>query len=90
MHVIVVAHPRKINKDAKGNVELPTLYDIEQSAMWYNKADLGVIIHRRDGVTLARVAKSRYEDIIGKRGDTHFIFDEETAHFNEYIPEIFE
>ena len=90
VHVIVVAHPRKINKDAKGNVELPTLYDIEQSAMWYNKADLGVIIHRRDGVTLARVAKSRYEDVIGKRGDTHFIFDEETAHFNEYIPEIFE
>ena len=58
IHLIVVAHPRKVNKDKDGNVEIPTLYDIEQSAMWYNKCDLGVIIHRQAGVTMARTAKS--------------------------------
>lgn len=84
VHVVVVAHPRKINKDKDGNVEIPTLYDIEQSAMWYNKADLGVIIHRSNSVTAARVAKSRYEDVIGKRGQVLYTYDEETSHFHEY------
>lgn len=84
VHVCVVAHPRKINSDGEGNVEIPTLYDIEQSAMWYNKCDLGLIIHRQDGLTLARTAKSRYEDVIGKRGNTRFIYEEDSAHFYEY------
>jgi len=84
VHVCVVAHPRKVSKDKDGNIEIPTLYDIEQSAMWYNKADLGLIVHRENGVTRARVAKSRYEDMIGKRGEVLFTFNEETAHFYEY------
>lgn len=84
VHVIVVAHPRKVSKDKDGNVEIPTLYDIEQSAMWYNKADLGLIVHRQNSITAARVAKSRYEDIIGKRGQVLWTYDEETAHFHEY------
>ena len=84
VHIVVVAHPRKINKDKDGNVEIPTLYDIEQSAMWYNKADLGMIIHRNNSITAARVAKSRYEDVIGKRGQVLYTYDEETAHFHEY------
>lgn len=88
IHLIVVAHPRKVNKDKDGNVEIPTLYDIEQSAMWYNKCDLGVIIHRQAGVTMARTAKSRYEDVIGKRGQVLFTYDEETAHFYEYEEEL--
>tara|TARA_R100001530_G_scaffold135466_1_gene112737 strand:- start:804 stop:2375 length:1572 start_codon:yes stop_codon:yes gene_type:complete len=82
VHVLVVAHPRKLSKDKEGNIEIPTLYDIEESSMWYNKADLGLIIHRSDGLTLARVAKSRYEDMIGKRGQKLFRFQEETGHFN--------
>lgn len=84
VHVVVVAHPRKINKDKDGNVEIPTLYDIEQSAMWYNKADLGMIVHRNNSITAARIAKSRYEDIIGKRGQVLYTYDEDTAHFHEY------
>jgi twinkle protein len=85
VHVIVVAHPRKLNKDKDGNIEIPNLYDIEESSMWYNKTDLGLIIHRQDGLTLARVAKSRYEDMIGKRGQKLFMFDETSGHFNEYV-----
>ena len=51
--------------------------------MWYNKADLGLIVHRKDGITLARVAKSRYEDMIGKRGQVLFTFDSSTSHYME-------
>ena len=60
------------------------LYDIEESSMWYNKTDLGLIIHRQDGFTLARVAKSRYEDMIGKRGQRVFMYNEDSAHFDEH------
>lgn len=45
--VIVVAHPTKdVAKD--GSMRTPRLYDIEGSATWYNKADLGVIVERPD------------------------------------------
>lgn len=84
VHVIVVAHPRKIGKDSNGNIEIPTLYDIEESSMWYNKADLGLIVHRENGLTLARVSKSRYEDMIGKRGQCLFTFQSDSSQFTEY------
>ena len=84
VHVLVVAHPRKLSKDKEGNIEIPNLYDIEESSMWYNKTDLGLIIHRQDGFTLARVAKSRYEDMIGKRGQRVFMYNEDSAHFDEH------
>jgi hypothetical protein len=62
----VVAHPTKSAKDGDGNYKMPTLYDISGSANWYNKADLGVIVHREnEDDTLIKVQKSRYHDIIG-------------------------
>lgn len=40
------------------------------SAHWYNRADVGIIVHRKtDDETLIRVAKSRYHDQIGRPGD---------------------
>lgn len=44
--VILVAHPRKMNKDAMGNFDVPTLYDINGSANFYNKADYGITVFR--------------------------------------------
>jgi twinkle protein len=68
-HVIVVAHPAKLRKE-DGHLPVPTLYDIADSAMWANKADVGIIVHRKsDEETMIRVAKSRYHDQIGKPGD---------------------
>jgi hypothetical protein len=48
VHICVVAHPTKSVKDGDGNYKMPTLYDINGSANWYNKADLGVIVHRKE------------------------------------------
>ena len=48
--VIVVAHPTKeVGKDGHGR--MPTPYDIEGSAHWYNKPDHIVIVHRPDEAT---------------------------------------
>jgi twinkle protein len=45
--IILVAHPKKMNKQAGKNVyEVPTLYDVSGSAHFYNKADYGICIYR--------------------------------------------
>jgi twinkle protein len=45
--LILVAHPRKMNKTAAGKFEVPSLYDISGSANFYNKTDYGLTVHRR-------------------------------------------
>lgn len=70
VHLIVIAHPTKSTKDGDGKYRMPTLYDISDSANWYNKCDLGIIVHREsENDTLIKVQKSRYHDIIGRPGE---------------------
>lgn len=70
VHVIVVAHPQKPrDRDKDGNLRIPSLYDISDSAHWYNKADVGIIVHRTGDETLIRIAKSRHHTQIGTPKD---------------------
>lgn len=76
VHVAVVAHPAKMQRGPDGKVPQPTLYDISGSANWFNKADLGVIVHRSgEDATHVRVQKSRYHEIIGKPGTVAFSYN---------------
>lgn len=62
--VNLVAHPKKMERI--GNTyAVPTLYDINGSANFYNKADIGVIIHRdfENCRTDFRVQKVRFKDL---------------------------
>lgn len=68
-HMVVVAHPAKLRREPSGKYPIPSLYDISDSSHWYNKADVGVVVHREEGETTIRIAKSRYHDQIGKPGD---------------------
>lgn len=43
--VWIVAHP---TKPQKGVNQMPSLYDVSDSANWSNKADYGLVYHRRD------------------------------------------
>jgi twinkle protein len=84
--MMIVAHPTKQQKQ-DGKLTIPTLYDIEDSRHWYNKADVGVIVHLQDdGNTLVRVAKSRYHDDIGKPGDYILSYDTRTKKFTSPSP----
>jgi twinkle protein len=84
VHVCVIAHPTKSVKDADGKYKMPTLYDIAGSANWYNKADLGVIVHRETADdTLIKVQKSRYHEIIGKPGEVMMQFCADDRRFRE-------
>ena len=44
--VMLVAHPRKMDKQANGMYSKPNLYDINGSANFYNKSDYGISIYR--------------------------------------------
>lgn len=46
--IFLMAHPTKVKKD-NGNGGIPTMYDINGSANFYNKADFGIIVHRERG-----------------------------------------
>lgn len=90
VHVIVVAHPTKLRPEKPGNpLPIPTLYDISDSAHWFNKADVGIIIHRRDeDRTLIRIQKSRYHDQIGVPGDLEAMFLRDQGRYEILLPEV--
>lgn len=84
IHLIIVAHPTKIMKGPDGKYPIPGLYDISGGAVWNNKADLGVIVHREtEDDTRVKTAKSRYHDTIGKPGSVLMQFGKDTRRFTE-------
>ena len=81
IHLIVVAHPSKAIKYIKDKPVMPTLYDISDSAHWYNKADVGIVVHREGDYTKVRIAKSRYHDIIGRPGTKTYSYCKDKNRF---------
>lgn len=82
-HVIVVAHPAKMRRDKGGEYPVPDLYDISDSAHWSNKADVGIVVHRdfKTDETAIRVAKVRFQDVIGKPGEIKVRYNWKTASY---------
>ncbi|HZA27990.1 MAG TPA: DnaB-like helicase C-terminal domain-containing protein, partial [Gammaproteobacteria bacterium] len=73
VHVWVVAHPTKLQKDKNGEYPVPTPYDISGSAHWRNKADNCLCVWRDLGdknnrVVEVHVQKIRFSDI-GRAGE---------------------
>ena len=66
--VIVVAHPTKMKKDAAGDFEVPTLYDINGSANWYNKAFYGLCVYRKSDCTEIHVQKVKFKHLGATQG----------------------
>lgn len=84
----IIAHPTKGVGDG-GTIRVPTLYDIDGAAHWYNMLDLGIVVARgeENGLTMVRVAKVRYEDT-GERGDVYFKYNRDSRSFEyrDYTP----
>lgn len=81
--IIVIAHPAKPVKDRNGNIGMPTLYDISDGAMWRNKADYGVIVHRPDmkkDEILVSVQKIK-QKWMGRVGQTLMDYSFQTGRF---------
>ena len=79
---MVVAHPTKLSEKADGTLPIPNMYNIEDSRHWYNKCDVGMVVHRIADHTIVRVLKSRYHDILGTTGQVKFSFNPQTGKYN--------
>ena len=85
MHIWIVAHPTKLQKDRDtGEYPVPTLYDISGSAHWYNKADNGITVFRHLAADLTDiyVGKVRFREV-GQRGKATLAYCQEVGTYHE-------
>jgi twinkle protein len=86
VHIILVAHPTKMQKDEVGNYIVPNLYSISGSAHFFNTADNGITVYRRkqqDGgqdKTEIHVQKVRFK-WVGQTGLAGFDWEKETGNY---------
>lgn len=91
VHLVVVAHPQKPAGSRDGAIPEPSLYSISDSAHWYNKADVGVVLHPKRSdlghhFTQVRIAKSKYHDQIGFPGVVPMTLNTVTGRYSETSP----
>lgn len=82
--VAVVAHPQKMNVGKENTVREPNLYDISGSANWYNKADMGIVVHRpalNSNLVNVSVKKVRIKPEMGREGIVQFEFEQQARRF---------
>lgn len=85
IHVIIVAHPKKLQKEG-GKYPVPTPYDVSSSAHWRNKADCALCVWRdedRPGETVIYIQKIRRR-FVGKLGRVELRYDVATGKYREW------
>ena len=88
VHIIVVAHPAKLQKNKDGEYPRPSLYDISDSAHWANKPDVGIMIYpEENGLVKVETKKIRYRGTIGEIGEVTLRYDRYKHKFELMTPE---
>jgi twinkle protein len=85
VHTWLAAHPAKVQRNRDGEVPIPTLYDISGSAHFSNRADFGLIVHRKNPTspdTIVRIAKRRFR-WMGKPGEVEFTWYPRSGRYEE-------
>ncbi len=80
--LFVLAHPTK-EVGVGGKIRVPSLYDVDGSAHWFNKPDVGLVIHRPDcnlPQTAVHINKVRFRGT-GKVGKVMLSFNEQTSRY---------
>lgn len=78
----LVAHPRKMNKDAAGNFEIPNLYDINGSSNFYNKTDFGITVYRmpQSSISDIHIQKVKFKHL-GEPGKVQFAWNKNNGRY---------
>lgn len=83
VHLWLVAHPAKQYKREDGKYSVPGGYDISGSAHWFNKADMGMSVHRpnvHESISEVHIWKCRF-NWIGKQGKTSLSYEVPTGRY---------
>lgn len=87
IHIWLAAHPTKLRRKEDGSFPIPTGYDIAGSAHFFNKADMGITLHRPDlleNETEFHSWKVRFS-FTGKVGKTTMSYDMATGLYYERV-----
>jgi hypothetical protein len=84
IHLFIIAHPTKMQKDKNGVYPIPELYDIMGSSHWRNKADNGICVHRdfETEQTEIHIQKVKFR-YAGKQGIVNFKYDTKNGRYYE-------
>jgi twinkle protein len=87
-HCFLVVHPKKMEFDkASGKYEIPGLYDINGSANWYNKADIGLSMYKTgDGTNTLYIQKVKFK-YWGGVGEVNYNWNSDNGRYDEYAPD---
>jgi twinkle protein len=88
--VMVVAHPTKMYKDTKGNIEEPTMYNIKGGGEWYDASYHGLLVHRNyeDKTVKVKVLKCKFQQLGENGAEAHFNWDPKSGCFIPHYPEV--
>jgi len=82
----IVAHPRVLEKNKKGDYDPPSPYSINGGAMWRNKADNILCVHRvsmndndEENKVKILVQKIRNKQAVGQTGELELFYDKYTG-----------
>lgn len=81
IHSWLIAHPIKSGETYKDGH--PTLYSINGSAHFKNKADFGLVVHRTDDNETQVIVEKVRNDVNGTAGQVSFRFDRSTKQYFE-------
>lgn len=87
LHIWIVAHPTKLQKDKDGKYPVPTPYDVSGAAHWRNKADNCIAIWRdlADDTTRdveVHIQKVRFK-AVGRVGQTVLQYNRVTGQYKD-------
>ena len=84
VHFWIVAHPKKMGKLENKEYEVPTPYDINGSAHYFNKADWCMCVYRQFQNPLVKVYVQKVRDSwLGTMGSADFDFEKSTRRYKE-------
>jgi twinkle protein len=88
--VMIVAHPTKMYKDSKGNIEEPTMYNIKGGGEWYDASYHGLLVHRNyeDKTVKVKVLKCKFQNLGENGAECHFKWEPASGCFIPHTPMI--
>ena len=86
--VIIVAHPTKMYKDSKGQIEEPTMYNIKGGGEWYDASYHGLLVHRNyeDKTVKCKVLKVKFQNLGENGAEAHFKWEPRSGCFIPHEP----
>lgn len=95
LNYVISSHPKSMTRNKNGEYEIPDMYDIAGGAMWGNKVDNIMVLHRpnfisnpADPTVEVHVKKIKKQKLVGIPGMRTFTFDRKSNRYfiDDYSP----